>query len=193
MFFLRIRRKINFLLGRRNWSEDEYFLESWKGRIKVLASLLKDEASILDLGCGMQWLKEFIPDHIEYYPVDFKKRTSDIIVCDFNKKQFPNIKSDVAFISGCLEYVNDTSWFISEISKSCSTALCSYSSLEKFPDIKFRKTWMWVNHLTRDQVIDLFYSYGMELTAEGDFPGQEIFRFDKRQQTNNCWHKQIYI
>lgn len=172
-------KNITIFPRRKRWPQNEYFDESWKERLRVMAGLIQNEKSILDLGCGMQWLKEFIPDHIRYYPVDYKQRQPNVIVCNFNKKQFPKIKADIAFIAGCLEYMEDPAWFVKNTSMSCSTAICSYSSLENFPDMKSRTDLMWVNHLSRQEIIDLFYSCGMKLSSEGVFPLQEIFRFDK--------------
>lgn len=164
----------------KKWRGNEYYVVEWKERIAALAQMIKDETSVLDLGCGMQWLREMIPDQMIYYPVDLNPIEKNVIVCDFNKMQFPDIYADLAFISGCIEYINDVSWFVESVSKRCKCVICSYCSIEKHPDIKTRRNYMWVNHLTKSEIINIFLSNNMVLTKDISSEGSDYFRFDKK-------------
>lgn len=177
----RIYRKIKSLFNReKTWQDIEYFHENWKGRISTMAGFIDRNTSVMDLGCGKMWLKKYLPQNCEYIPVDYIKRSPECIVADFNKKQFPTIKADVLFISGCLEYVNDYSWFISELCTHGNRIIISYCTTEKFPDRATRKDYAWVNHLSSTEIINLFEYHSFQLKQIAyTQKGEEIFIFNK--------------
>jgi len=44
-----------------SWKEMEYFDPAWKQRIETMAALIpKQSQSVLDLGCGKMWLKDYL-------------------------------------------------------------------------------------------------------------------------------------
>lgn len=85
------------------WRSDEAFDTSWKLRICQMAKYIDEGESVLDIGCGKGWLREYLPHDCRYIGCDLVKRDKDTIVCDFNAYQFPEQIADVVFISGVLE------------------------------------------------------------------------------------------
>jgi hypothetical protein len=148
------------------WKQFEYFDESWKERIYQMSKYIPATAKkIMDLGCGKMWLRNMLETRIDYMGVDYVKRDDRTIVCDFNKKEFPNKFADVIFVSGCLEYVNEPGWFIENISGHCATCILSYCTLESFPNLSERKQYHWKNHLAKREIISLFHQHSMHNTA----------------------------
>ncbi len=142
-----------------------------------MASYISPKESVVDLGCGKMWLKECLKDNV-YYPVDYTRRDAQTCVADFNKHEYPPTRSDVAFVSGALEYVVDYEWFVRQITQSSTKCILSYCTTEAYPDIKERERRAWKNHLTRAEIIDLFTRNGMELKCEnGNIQGNRIFVF----------------
>ncbi len=131
-----------------------------------MATYIDPKTRVLDLGCGKMWLSEVLPKDCIYVPVDYVKRSDKTLVFDFNKYEFPGIPVDVAFVSGCLEYVEDFGWFIGEISKYSQTCIVSYCLLEQFPDIRVRRELAWVNNLDKLQLINLFVESGFKIIKE---------------------------
>ena len=171
----RLRSKIfKFLRNSRNlkfkkkvtWKNLEYFDESWKVRIKIMAKYIIPGCSVMDLGCGEMWLKDYISNESKYFGVDYKRRVGGNLVCDFNKYEFPDFTTDYIFISGCLEYIEDVDWFIHKISKRSSYVILSYCTLEYFNDLKLRKSHAWVNHFSRDQLMSKFQNVGFKIENE---------------------------
>ncbi len=163
------------------WKQSEYFDEAWKERIYILSTLIKDtEQSILDLGCGKEWLREFIGENILYIPVDYVKRSERCIVCDFNKKEFPSISADVAFLSGVLEYIEDPVWFFAEIYKKCNSLIFSYCATNFYPQVKYRRSLNWVNDLNRNDILHLLENTGFVLSKEILSNKHLLFRFKKK-------------
>lgn len=140
---------------------------SWNIRSEIMCNMaLQGNAkvkSIMDLGCGASTIKQFIDSDIKYFGVDYKKRTDDTIVCDFNLYQFPSEKVDIVFVGGCLEYIDDVDWFIEKIANATNCAVLSYCSYEASPDILWRRSKGWVNHFTITEIIDKFQKKGFLL------------------------------
>jgi ubiquinone/menaquinone biosynthesis C-methylase UbiE len=128
-----------------------------------MASYIDHNERVLDLGCGKEWLIEYLHSSNEYFGVDYRQRSSNTIVCDFNKYEFIDFNVDTAFISGCMEYVNDYDWFIN---KSCQVAkkiILSYCCLETHSDLSLRSNLTWVNNLSKDELVNKFKYNGFDL------------------------------
>jgi hypothetical protein len=161
------------------WKDIEYFNKRWKKRICLMSKLINEnEKSIIDLGCGKMWLKKYLSSNCTYYGCDYRKRNKNTIICDFNLKEFPNIHTDVAFVSGCLEYIDDVPWFIAQISEHCNTLILSYCSMDKHNDIAIRRKRAWVNHYYEDELINIIQKTKCRVENQSnEIDGNIILRF----------------
>ena len=147
-----------------------------------MAKFIAPGESVVDLGCGKMWLKPLLQNN-EYHPVDYTRRDADTLVANFNRHEYPAIDSDVAFVSGTLEYVEDCDWFVRQISSRSRKCVMSYCTTECFPDMKVRNRKAWKSHLSRSALIGLFAKNGMELTAESAIVRQNpIFVFSQQSK-----------
>lgn len=139
---------------------------AWLDRDRLMSQwITSDIHSIIDLGAGGMVLKDMLLPSVSYYPVDYIARTDETIVADFNKHEFPKIQADCCFCAGILEYVNDLEWFVDEISKTgCKYVLCSYSIRLQNQSIEERRERAWVNNLSFEELLQLFYRHGFILT-----------------------------
>ncbi len=72
----------------------------------ALLNLIPDCASLMDLGCRrLKLAKAFCPDNVEYIPVDFKQYDDEIIACDFNDGEFPDLTADTCLCAFTAEFV----------------------------------------------------------------------------------------
>jgi hypothetical protein len=172
-----------YFLRQKKWKDIEYFDEQWKERIYKMSKYLNSHDSIIDLGCGQMWLKDYISESNQYYPIDYKKRQEKCGIYDFNKGEFPPQIVDVAFVSGVLEYIENPKWFIAEISKHASKCIISYCSIDYFPNIMQRLSFGWVNNLTLLDIISLFEKQGMSLIDQQlSKQSNSIFFFQKQNE-----------
>lgn len=184
-FLKKIRNKLTAIFRsifpkKIKWQDNEYFDPIWKMRIKHMSKYLDTNDKVVDLGCGMMWLTEYLSSTNEYIPVDYKKRGDNTIVCDFNKQQFPDIYADVYFVSGCLEYIEKPLWFIEKISTYSERCIVSYCTIEMFPNINMRNDLMWKNHLSETDLIEYFNKYGYLLKEKTiTDTNNQIFYFSK--------------
>ena len=178
-------RILNRLLLRINlrkitWEKIEYFDEVWKERIELMSKFISTNSDVIDLGCGRMWLKDMVQVK-KYYPVDYCYRGIDCIICDFNKYQFPNIRADVAFVSGALEYIADYNWFIKNIVIYTNRCIISYCITDEFQDFTARKERGWVNNLSKNELIAIFQKNNSHLSEYVRALNKyHIFIFDKQ-------------
>ncbi|HTS07799.1 MAG TPA: hypothetical protein VMP68_19655 [Candidatus Eisenbacteria bacterium] len=159
----------------------EYFDESWKKRIQEMAGFIEPGESVVDLGCGMMWLKPMLRDNL-YYPVDYKTRDEATVIADFNRREYPDIRADVAFLSGALEYVQDFEWFVEQVCSHSQRCILSYCTTECYPDLDRRRQKAWKNHLSRGVLVSLFARNGMRLDCESTAVlGNPIFVFSRQR------------
>lgn len=176
----RIKKNIFFWRQARSWQSIERFDPTWKKRIATMSQFIpQDTTSLVDLGCGPRWLREIITPSINYLGVDYKTRGQDTLICDFNKHQYPQKPIDVAFVSGCLEYVLDYDWFIQNICKYSKTCILSYCTLDSYPDIALREKQAWVNHLSEHDIKRIFEKYEFHL-VHLELTDNRIFVFEKK-------------
>ncbi|MDR0674306.1 MAG: hypothetical protein LBF93_11805 [Zoogloeaceae bacterium] len=77
----------------------------------------ENDKSLADLGAGGMTLRNYLRDGVVYYPVDYKARTHETIVCDFNKKEFPNVDADVYVLCAMLYYMDDPKWLLAQCAR----------------------------------------------------------------------------
>ncbi len=136
-------------------------------------------SSVIDLGCGRMWLKQFLNGNT-YYGVDYTDRGEGTIICDFNQGEFPTEHADVAFVSGCLEYIENYKWFVNCIGQNSQSCVISYCTMERFSNKPVRRELAWVNDLTRADLIELFSGIGMKLVEEKVTKSDDsVFYFSK--------------
>jgi hypothetical protein len=144
-----------------------------------MAAYIPPNASVMDLGCGSGGLNEIV-GLTNYTGVDYRPRGENTVVCDFNKKQFPNLWRDVAFVSGCLEYVTDYRWFIAQICDKTNMCVLSYCPIETHSDLAGRRRAGWVNDLTIDEIRREFDRREFSLSDEAVTPTRNAILVFKR-------------
>ncbi len=140
---------------------------------------VSDEATtIMDLGCGMQALRNMLSRHQVYIPVDCIARSDDTIVCDFNKGEFPQQNGDVCLISGCLEYIHNWKCFLNAVARSCTQICLSYATAE----LTRNRNMLWVNSIPEIELIRFVVDCGFELADNNRYLGGRLFNFISRKE-----------
>lgn len=98
----------------------EHSNTGWNERAgRVLEHLIEGCESLMDLGCGeFQYAKNHLPPGCRYIPVDYKKRSEDTIICDFNKGEFPEERADTCLMILVLEYVKCLPEFLAKVAET---------------------------------------------------------------------------
>lgn len=92
--------------------------QGWKDRARAMSQLIPEDVKVLmDIGCGEELLKEFLCKDIKYYGLDYCERNKETIICDINKEKLPDIKVDLYYMAGIIDYVIDIPNFIKQLSR----------------------------------------------------------------------------
>lgn len=92
----------------QKYSDDVYDFNTNKLLIESLSGCVTEsDESVVDLGAGNMNLRKHIPKRVKYFPVDYKRRCDETVVCDFNKGEYPDIKADVYVLCAMLYYIDD--------------------------------------------------------------------------------------
>ena len=82
----------------------------------AMNKLVPDCASLMDLGCRKEKrIKAFCPEGVKYIPVDFRKHDDEVIACNFNDDEFPNIEVDTCISAFTAEYVEHLPQFLANM------------------------------------------------------------------------------
>lgn len=93
--------------------------QGWKDRARAMSQLIPEDVKVLmDIGCGEELLKEFLCKDIKYYGWDYCERNKETIICDINKEKLPDIKVDLYYMAGIIDYVIDIPNFIKQLSRA---------------------------------------------------------------------------
>lgn len=99
--------------------------QGWKDRARAMSQLIPEDVKVLmDIGCGEELLKEFLCKDIKYYGLDYCERNKETIICDINKEKLPDIKVDLYYMAGIIDYVIDIPNFIKQLSRAKYVVMC---------------------------------------------------------------------
>ena len=161
------------------WTSSEEFDESWKERISKMAANIDIPGTVVDIGCGMMWLESQLNELNGYIPVDFVRRDERTIVLDLNKDTLPEFNAPIAFLSGILEYVSDVGQFSQDLTRlGFDKIILSYCTVEKYPNLRWRKKLNWVSHLSIFELIALFIA-NYDVVMLDDLNGNTILVLER--------------
>ena len=152
----------------QNFSDDVYEFDVNMHLIEELATCIdKNDKSVVDLGAGGMHLNKFIPSDSLYYPVDYKKRCDQTVVCDFNKKEFPNINADVYVLCAMLYYIDDPIWLLEQSAAFASRKIIialNNKSLADNPEAMHMGGFK--NYIFFDEIASILKEYGFNTTKD---------------------------
>lgn len=176
-------KKMNNISGKQSlsknvWKEDKAYSNAMAQRVKAMVDLIDfNYNSIMDLGCGLQTLKQYISKQIKYFPINQYNQIDGTIIKDFNKGEFLDENVDVCFCSGIFEYIYNLEDFIYKISYHCKYLVGSYC----FKENRAREYKLTVNNYSKNELFKIIEKYGFRLikSAEHKESKSGIFIFKK--------------
>ena len=134
-------------------------------RIKFMFDMVKglEYESVMDLGCGNQDAKKYVPTGVKYIPINYINQSPGTIVRDFNKDEFEEREVDLMLGSGILEYIYKPLPFLENISKYCRRYFVLSYVLGEY---RKEKAKIWVNSLTNAELLSMLDKVGFDLVRE---------------------------
>jgi hypothetical protein len=154
----RVLRTVLFRTDVGRWQQVVMEEPLWDARNRVIAQMIPANSSVIDLGSGAQTLERYLKPGCKYQPCDCVKSSDNVLLCDFNNDQYPNISQrfDYVVVSGLLEYIRDPRKFLGRIRSYGNVLLVSYAHLEPGQTHVWRASQGWLNHLTKPELERVF-------------------------------------
>jgi GT2 family glycosyltransferase/polysaccharide pyruvyl transferase WcaK-like protein len=155
-------------------------LAQWPERAQAAARLLAELPirtgdSVLDLGCGQQTIRRWLPSGTRYLPVDRLARTPDTQVLDL-EHEFPTGRHRAAVVLGLLEYLERPLDLLSRIARAVD--FCVFS-LNGDPDPERRRRQHWKPRVAPELLERHLRSLGGRVHRRVDLgKGLELFAID---------------
>lgn len=170
-------------LARNGCENDEHFLS----RLGIAARLIdwKEIKTLIDLGASNERIRVFLPEDIQYIPVDYIRFTEETVLCDFNKYEFPfngyDAKTTCILSMGTLYYCKDWRWYLRTVSEHCTCFILGYDDFPRLSREYRRTNWSRYNALFDHEIVRYMLGLGFDLTDAVDFRLRTtIYKFEKR-------------
>jgi hypothetical protein len=164
------------------WSNPAEFDEVWKRRITVMASYIRSPGVVADFGAGMMWLKPLLSPANPHLAIDFIRRDAETLVLDLNRDSLAEIRADIGFLSGVLEYIADVPTFARNLTAlPLRQIILSYCTLEKHGDLQARRNLNWASHESIFTLLPPFLKR-YHLSALDDVNGNTILVFERKEE-----------
>ena len=172
-----VARRMTSASDTRHWSSETAFTSAWDERSKLLSKRVETGNSVVDIGAGMQVLRDALPPGCTYTPVDVARRTPDTVVWDINSEDpFPEVWGDWVVISGVLEYVLDTDRFLDWVSATFPRCALSYVPAQgRYRTRRSRRARRWVNDLTAAQLDAALRAHRFEVAERVEWNEQILY------------------
>ncbi|MBR0061752.1 MAG: hypothetical protein IJP68_09780, partial [Selenomonadaceae bacterium] len=138
----------------------------------ALLKLIPDCKSLIDLGCRKEKsLKGFCPANVKYFPVDFKKHDDEVIACDFNEGEFPDLTADACLCAFTAEFVELLPQFLNSMCRAAQRQILMWCSpVDKEIDIEYRWENPFLTDFTEDFLINSMAQNNFKLAAQYTAP-----------------------
>ncbi|SDB15639.1 adenylyltransferase/cytidyltransferase family protein [Eubacterium oxidoreducens] len=178
-----------YLCKKQQWvqlegqEQDVFQNNCWGKRAKAAVQLLPSTVhSIADIGCGDEKLRKILPNEINYFGVDYVKRSEDTIVADLNKDPLPQLDVDCYALLGVLEHLKHPERIIEQFHSPY--VICSYRGIDSYQKLwnEFeREQPFWGEHFySYDYFCGLFFAQGYRMSNLRRYAdGRYIFVFEK--------------
>jgi hypothetical protein len=115
------------------WSDPANHNIRWARRARVAARMCRDEQWVCDLGCGMQFLRSFLPRTTVYLPADLERWTEDTELCDLDAGRLPTRSLDlcgICVVLGVVGHLRDPEGLIQSLSQRVEKVLISFKTTD---------------------------------------------------------------
>lgn len=166
------------------WKDLDKRSKQWISRNRMIAGYVDQGQKVLDIGCGAQDLKLFLPDDVVYVGADIYQRDEECLIIDFNKGILPDldeIEFDVAIFSGVLEYLEDVQYALNWAKKIAGKIILSYAVLERNPSIS-RRTFKsgFYNHFSESDFEREMADSGLQITDKQEWRKQNVYELMRK-------------
>ena len=150
----------------------------------AMDKLAPDSTSLLDVGCRQdKFAKAVCPAHVKYYSVDFEAYDDEIIACDFNKDDFPDIKVDTCVCAFTAEFVERFPQFLVNMCNAAQKQILMWCRpVDKENSLGYRWEHPFLTDFTEEFLIKTMEQNNFRLNAQYPSPtARSVILYDFRK------------
>lgn len=149
-----------------NWTRDQLDRrEDWIPRAKLAASFAQPGDRVLDIGCGAQFPKRYLPAGCTYVPSDLAARSEDTIVADLSRNEFPDGRYDLGLLLGVLEFTPNAEFIFERFAMAVDRLVFSYcfATMGGKKNASFRHNSKFLTDFSTAQLQDMVVGAGFRI------------------------------
>lgn len=177
----RAKRMLARVSGQHRFNCWDQNSQLWENRARVAVNLYSEyvdglekggHIDIVDLGCGNKRLERVLYNKgsspYRYRGFDLHPQSPDITPIDI-QTEVPNLKADVIFVLGVLEYIQDVPSLVARLQGRADAIILSYNvyGSPEWPSLSRRKSLGWVNHYSAEELESVITTTGWDLVSTG--------------------------
>jgi len=154
--------------------------EDWNARARRVAELIPPTATVLDVGCGTQHLRELVGED-RYVGLDVVARDERTIVADLNRAGIPDealARADCVVMLGVLEYLVRPLETLRQALAGGRRVVVSYTPADLGPDHATREAEGWHSHLTLAALQDFLEETGCRVIGCERMESQVLYAIE---------------
>jgi 2-polyprenyl-3-methyl-5-hydroxy-6-metoxy-1,4-benzoquinol methylase len=120
--------------------ETKYYWKGkeWSNRLRLIADIIPENASVIDIGGGECNLFEKLNNPRQYVSLDKVVLNDRTIMVDFNTDDFPNLgKFQFIVCQGIIEYIVDPVVFFDNVKKYGKIMIATYRESKKLQPFRY--------------------------------------------------------
>lgn len=144
-------------------------------RLRIVSRLINYDKvdTVVDICAANGRIKQFLPQRIEYIPVDYIKYSEETVVCDLRKKEFPDLGGFSAeklciILIGGIVCAPDWKWLLQKIAENCDIFICSHNDFVRINREYRRTSFNNNNAIFNHQIVLEMQKLGFSMTEAYD-------------------------
>ena len=152
--------------SREFWGDRTNFSAEWNRRAALAARFVSPGSHVLDLGCGLMALRQYLPDRCVYSPADLTAWSNNVVVVDLDRGEFPEGQYDYIVMLGVIEYLAAVSSVLHRARSAAANLVISYCHPAGDWRLGHRREARWVNDFSETELDDMLAAAGWEIVEK---------------------------
>ena len=113
------------------WSNPDNYRQHWSLRAAAAAELVPNGMSVLEIGTGTGFFRDYVQDRCIYVGADLYPLDDTVLAINLDSDQLPEGKFDYVVLLGVFEYLHEAESAIDKVCSVSTDVVCSYCCLPK--------------------------------------------------------------
>ncbi len=184
---------------RERWGDPANYRPQWVERSRLAASLVKDGASVLEIGVGTGVFRDLVSARTAYVGADLEPLDPATIPLDLDRDELPDRPFDYVVLLGVVTYLHrpgEAAGKICGVADRIVVSYCCRRAELTVEDVReSRRSRGWLNDFTQAEFVALFARHGFELASSTPLAateGFEEFLMEFRRRSGDLSPREVF-